>query len=297
MQEYTHTHTHTHTSNLPNQSIGKTKGITLIALAITIIVLLILTGVTISALTGKTSLLNKADLATEENGKQTATEKMNLKITNIQIGSYAEKQQMPTLQELANALCEDEEMEYVITKEDDVATTYPLPYIDTNGHHSIFTKLNEYPYEFEIDESLRLASVNGMKAGSEDESIGELKREIEEMKLQIKTLQEEKAREYKMEELFTGKLSSTEDTGALKQSANNYNLLVVTCRWGGLGIQNFIIFPQDIGKTHVAARYADSATTHYCRLVFTINQNEIVLNNVYSNIVVGSIERVVGIKF
>ena len=38
---------------------------------------------------------------------------MNLKITNSQIKSYTKEQRMPTLQEVANDLCEDNEMEYV----------------------------------------------------------------------------------------------------------------------------------------------------------------------------------------
>ena len=80
---YTHTHTHTHTVHLENKKIGcqeinkskidKTaiknkKGITLIALVITIIVLLILAGVSIAMLTGTNGILTqeqKAKLSTE----------------------------------------------------------------------------------------------------------------------------------------------------------------------------------------------------------------------------------------
>lgn len=58
------------------------KGITLIALVITIIVLLILATITIAALSGENGLFKKADTASEETRKQTATEIMNLKITN-----------------------------------------------------------------------------------------------------------------------------------------------------------------------------------------------------------------------
>ena len=47
---------------------------------------------------------------------------MNLKITNAQIESYAKTQQMPTLQFLADNLCEDEEIEYVKRKEKEIAS-------------------------------------------------------------------------------------------------------------------------------------------------------------------------------
>ena len=91
----------------------KNNGITLIALVITIIILLILAGVSIAMLTGENGILKKTTTAKEENNKKTATEIMNLKITNTQIESYKETEKMPTLQYLANKLCEDNEMEYV----------------------------------------------------------------------------------------------------------------------------------------------------------------------------------------
>lgn len=47
----------------------KNQGITLIALVITIIVLLILAGISIATLTGKNGILSKANTATEENKK------------------------------------------------------------------------------------------------------------------------------------------------------------------------------------------------------------------------------------
>ena len=80
---YTHTHTHTHTIHLENNRINNRKiaenkiaelairnrkGITLIALVITIIVLLILAGVSIAMLTGTNGILTqaqKAKLSTE----------------------------------------------------------------------------------------------------------------------------------------------------------------------------------------------------------------------------------------
>ena len=69
----------------------KNKGITLIALVITIIVLLILAGVTIAAVSGENGLLNKAEQAMEEHKKAAAEEQIKLKLNEWKI----EKEQNP----------------------------------------------------------------------------------------------------------------------------------------------------------------------------------------------------------
>lgn len=58
------------------------KGITLIALVITIIVLLILAGVTIAMLTGKNGILNKATGAVSDTEKATAEEAIKMEVYN-----------------------------------------------------------------------------------------------------------------------------------------------------------------------------------------------------------------------
>lgn len=85
---------------------------------------------------------------------------MKLKIVNMQMESYAKYEKLPSLQYISDKLCEDEDMEYVKLKGQ---TTASLEHIDTTGHDSIFTKLKEYPYEFEIDSKIQLASINGEK--------------------------------------------------------------------------------------------------------------------------------------
>lgn len=97
-------------------------------------------------LTGENGILNKSTIAANETDKQTATEIMNLKITHIQIANYAEKQEMPTLQVLADALCQDGEIEYVKRKEKEIASLEPIKIL--SGKDTILTKLKEYPYEF-----------------------------------------------------------------------------------------------------------------------------------------------------
>ena len=90
---------------------------------------------------------------------------------------------MPTLQYLADGLCEDEEMEYVLLESKKSAS---LDKITIGEESSIFTKLKEYPYEFEIDAKLRLASINGVKIADNNnallERIENLESEIESLK-------------------------------------------------------------------------------------------------------------------
>lgn len=62
------------------------KGITLIALVITIIVLLILAGVSIAMLTGENGILNQASKAKTENGLADALERVNIEL-NAQLAN------------------------------------------------------------------------------------------------------------------------------------------------------------------------------------------------------------------
>ena len=63
------------------KNIRKNKGITLIALVITIIVLLILAGVTIATLTGENGILTRASEASEETKKANVEEQVKLAVT------------------------------------------------------------------------------------------------------------------------------------------------------------------------------------------------------------------------
>ena len=61
------------------------RGITLIALVITVIVLLILAGVTIATLTGESGLLQKATIAKEENEKAKELELIKLAVASAKL--------------------------------------------------------------------------------------------------------------------------------------------------------------------------------------------------------------------
>lgn len=161
-------------------------GITLIALVITIIILLILAGVTIWTLTGENGVLRKSEKAEKENNKQTAAEIMNLKITDAQIKSYAETQTMPDLQYVANRLYEDNEIEYIKVKSKEIASlNEKVPVKIETEEDSILTKLNDYPYEFEIDGFLRLASIDGVKIA---DNVSEISEQIKQLQEQMKDL-------------------------------------------------------------------------------------------------------------
>lgn len=183
----------------------KEKGITLVVLVVTIVVLLILASVTILTVTGEKGILKKSSKAKEENDRQTATEMITLKITNAQIQSYKDEQKMPDLQYLANRLCEDSDMEYVKIKDKKIASLknkFLLPPIKIEtGEDTILTKLNDYPYEFEINGKLRLSSIDGVKVEdiSKDMEIEEIKTimnsyqaELQELKNTIQTMQNSK---------------------------------------------------------------------------------------------------------
>ena len=144
------------------KKIQSKNGITLIALIITVIVLLILAGITIQQL-GENGLLAKVNNAKEENDKAVATETMNFKITSVEMMKYAEQQRMPTLKELADQLCEDEDFQYV----QETSKIASLTKITNENPTSIFTKLKAYPFEFEINSSLQLASIDGIKVATE----------------------------------------------------------------------------------------------------------------------------------
>ncbi len=90
------------------------KGITLIALVITIIILLILAGISIASIMGENGILNKADIATIENRGATVEEEKNLWKSNQIADEIIGENNIPKLGELLDYL----ENEKLITKEE-----------------------------------------------------------------------------------------------------------------------------------------------------------------------------------
>lgn len=73
-----------------NENLKRNKGITLIALVVTIIVLLILAGISISILAGNNGILNKAVTAKEKTSESQALEKAKLALSNYTIDKNVE---------------------------------------------------------------------------------------------------------------------------------------------------------------------------------------------------------------
>lgn len=109
------------------------KGISLVALVITIIILLILAGITISFTVGSNGILTKAKNAKEQTNIAQAKESVELIIANLQ----ADKEGKASLNDLES---------YATTNSD-------ISYSSTNNEHKIIYK-NEY--SFSVDDKLKI---------------------------------------------------------------------------------------------------------------------------------------------
>ena len=144
------------------RGLQEKKGITLIALIVTIILLLILAGMSIAMVNGN-GLFSKAKESANEYQKSAATEKLKMKMAECQMECITEKGEYPTLAYLA-AFLQDEkikngEIEYVEATSRSVASLDETPYVEWD---KIYTKFEKYPFEFEIDSDFKV-SVNGQE--------------------------------------------------------------------------------------------------------------------------------------
>ena len=104
----------------------KEKGITLIALVITIVVLIILAGVSISMLTGENGIITKAKESKEENRGGTVEERRDLWLANISLDENTNSQVAQELPELLADL-----------KEEGLLSDDEITYINENGYIQI----------------------------------------------------------------------------------------------------------------------------------------------------------------
>lgn len=102
----------------------------------------------------------KSKKAKEENNEKTATEIMNLKITNAQMKTYTKEQRMPTLKELAEGLKEDEDIQYILETSKVAEVEYN---VQSENPTVIYIKLKKYSYEFEINSQLEIIKIDGNK--------------------------------------------------------------------------------------------------------------------------------------
>ena len=102
------------------ERIKKEKGITLIALVVTIIVLLILAGVTISTLTGDNGIITKTTESKEKTTQAKAEEMVSVAIGGLQTVNLGDTSKI-TPESIANQVMKDNNIENVIAEE----STFP----------------------------------------------------------------------------------------------------------------------------------------------------------------------------
>lgn len=249
----------------------------------------------------------KSQTAKDETNKKTATEIMNLKITNAQIQSYAERQEMPTLQYLADRLCEDNEIQYV---ELSSKKTAELDKITVVNGKSIFAKLKEYPYEFEIDGKLKLASINGIKVADNtvDEEKEELKTAVETLQTTITQLQTKienlEKEQKKTNNDYTSSLNQEKLIGKWYDGSEMYELtLPITLPsataekymvWNKINLQQYNIKECIIengyyictnAKTMCPMPMWASQDNSYARIVYQYDNKELWVGNSWPNII------------
>ena len=156
---------------ISNKESRKSKGITLIALVITIIVLLILAGVTIATLTGENGILTRASEASIETRGATVEERKDLWKVEQQSDNYLTEDTAQTLDELLDNLeAEDlitpeertqiEEKGYVtIGSRNIIFTSIPLP--STEETTPYYPDDNCRYVEGDLDSGLVIADENG----------------------------------------------------------------------------------------------------------------------------------------
>ena len=138
------------------------SGITLIALVITIIVLLLLAGVTIATLTGENGLITRAKEAKNETKRSQALEELKLEIMQIQV----EKGERADLRDVIIKLYENKE--YKVYVGDDLINE-SNPIIPDNID-KIFVEYKKYKFQIDYNFEVTLVETNDSTSGKEDET-------------------------------------------------------------------------------------------------------------------------------
>lgn len=149
----------------------KNKGITLIALVITIIVLLILAGISIAMLTGDNGLLIKAGEAKEVTTKEGAREKLHIVLSDIQIDKISKGQAIKLDNELATLIQSYSDIESASFTGNKIQTVVDGYTFEVNGKLGIDDKKeivkvepenkNDWTYKIEDDGTATLLKYNG----------------------------------------------------------------------------------------------------------------------------------------
>ena len=145
---------------------SEVKGITLVSLVITIIILLILAGITIIALTGDNGLFSRAKEAREKTKIEEAQEELNMLIMQVQ----TDKEGMATLTDIVEELKNNGQYTYIIkynqtamlSDNGDITSTSDIKEALTNKEEIYVTHKG---YEFKITKGLQVAYVGTNKGG------------------------------------------------------------------------------------------------------------------------------------
>jgi len=157
----------------------KEKGITIITLVITIIILLILAGISKTSLVGNDGLINKAKTAKEKAEKASIIEQIQTDIMAKQAENMRTNLSQNELKEILNKYVEKEED----IKYDETDTSKIASIITKDGNYEILLS-NIWDGKTIIDEPD--SSNNDQDISSTE--IGELRKEIDTLKSQIKTM-------------------------------------------------------------------------------------------------------------
>ena len=129
---------HTHTCNLKENK----KGITLIALVITLIILLMLAGITVVALSGENGLFSKTKQAREKYSIGEAKEKLTTKLMQLQTEVTDEEQRSATIEDINKLVDEnskyyDKEIESVKDRNENKLVKISGYYFEVDGQLNI----------------------------------------------------------------------------------------------------------------------------------------------------------------
>ena len=139
------------------------KGITLVALVITIVVLIILAGVAINLSIGENGIFSKAKYAVEQHKIMDAKEKLELEIVNIQTNIMEEEGRIATLEDLQRLI--DEEKYEIVLKYEELASTEDVGTIPVYAEITV----KNTDIIFIVNEKLQVIANKNIEENEEDE--------------------------------------------------------------------------------------------------------------------------------
>ena len=134
-------YTRTHTGNLKEKQKKNIKGITIVALVITIIILLILPGISIYFLNGNNGLFSKTKQAREKYSISEAKERLTTKLMQLQTEVTSEEQRSATIEDINKLV--DENSKYYDKEIESVKDRNENKLVKISGYYfEVDSKLN-----------------------------------------------------------------------------------------------------------------------------------------------------------